>query len=117
MAQPSAAKPTLVCNFLSGSYGSFPYFVASGHSSPGTNAPRLWTGLAGSKSGMASKYPDFEHRTYGTKKLPQASIWFTGTNDLSVQWLRNNHPKYTGIIFADFPGKDLIGEIIDANFR
>ncbi len=31
-------------NYLSGSGGSFPYFVASGHSSPGTSAPRLATG-------------------------------------------------------------------------
>jgi len=31
-------------NYLSGSTGSFPYFVASGHSSSGTSAPRLLTG-------------------------------------------------------------------------
>ena len=123
-SQPSSATPKLSCNFLSGSFDRerknkpvFPYFVASGHSSPGTQAPRLWTGLCGAKSKMASKYPDFEHRYYGSKALPQASIWFTGTNDLAMQWLRNNHPRYAGIIFADFPGKDLIGEIINANFR
>ncbi|MDD6058729.1 MAG: phosphatidylinositol-specific phospholipase C [Clostridiales bacterium] len=32
-------------NYLSGSGGAFPYFVASGHTSPGTSADRLATGL------------------------------------------------------------------------
>lgn len=41
-SDPSNRKTFI--NFLSGSGGSFPYFVASGQSSPGTNAPRLLTG-------------------------------------------------------------------------
>ena len=103
-------------NFLSGSTGSFPYFVAGGRCPHGTNAARLWTGIAGPKKKKDHLYPDYYHHYYGSKGAPQVSIYYNGTNEMSFQWMRNNHPKYTGIVYADFPGKDLIGEIILANF-
>lgn len=43
--------------FWTGSVGSFPYFVASGKSSPQNGAPRLATGLT--TPGFSSYYPDF----------------------------------------------------------
>ncbi len=66
----------LICNYLSGSTGSFPYFVASGQSSHGTDAPKLWTGVAGPKKKHDGDYVDYEHRYYGTKAVPQVSIYF-----------------------------------------
>ena len=44
-------------SFWTGHGGSFPYFVASGKSSPGNNHPRLVTGLT--TPGFKSYYPDF----------------------------------------------------------
>jgi 1-phosphatidylinositol phosphodiesterase len=41
----SAKEDTIYVNYLSGSYGAFPYFVASGHIIPGTGASRLSTGF------------------------------------------------------------------------
>lgn len=38
-------KEGFFVNYLSGAYGAFPYFVASGHITSGTGAPRLSTGL------------------------------------------------------------------------
>lgn len=77
-------------NYLSGSGGSFPYFVASGKSSPGTGAPQLITG----KGGV-----------------------FEGTNAPTMDYLWANKAKikYVGIQIADFPGAGLIKSIIDIN--
>jgi 1-phosphatidylinositol phosphodiesterase len=111
-------NPTaMYVNFLSGSTGSFPYFVAGGRCPHETNAARVWTGLFGPKKKVDHLYPDYYHHYYGTKGAPQVSIYYNGTNEMSFQWIRNNHPQYTGIVYADFPGKDLIGEIINSNFR
>ncbi|XP_035704642.1 1-phosphatidylinositol phosphodiesterase isoform X2 [Folsomia candida] len=44
-------------NYLSGSFGSFPYFVASGHVTSGTGEHRLSTGLTTLTA--RDKYPDF----------------------------------------------------------
>lgn len=43
-------------NFLTGSGGSFPYFVSSGHSNPATDAPRLSTGKVTTDK---KEWPDF----------------------------------------------------------
>lgn len=44
-------------SFWTGNVGSFPYFVASGKSSPGNSDPRLATGLT--TPGFKNSYPDF----------------------------------------------------------
>ena len=100
-------------NHLSGSGGSFPYFVASGHSSPGTDAPRLLTGAI-SRSSDRSKYPAFPR--VGCF-LSLCSIVFEGTNTLTKDYLVANKSKlnYVGIIVADFPGQELINAIIQIN--
>jgi 1-phosphatidylinositol phosphodiesterase len=40
-----AGEHVFFINYLSASYGTFPFFVSSGHISPGTGAHRLSTGL------------------------------------------------------------------------
>lgn len=98
-------------NHLSaGSAGVMPYFVASGHSSPQTGAPRLLTGLT--EPAFASYYPDFP-------RVGQAgdlsSIAFEGINTLFANLVENKGVSKTGIVAADFPGRRLIDGIIRCN--
>jgi 1-phosphatidylinositol phosphodiesterase len=99
-------------NYLSGSTGSFPYFVASGHSSPGTSAPRLATGLT--TPGWNSSYPNFPRTSCF---IGICTISFEGTNVLTYEYIKRGNVKYTGIVMADFPGSGLINEIIALNFK
>jgi 1-phosphatidylinositol phosphodiesterase len=104
---------TLHMNYLSGAYGSFPYFVASGHSSNGTSAPRLATGLT--TPGWKKSYPDFPRVSCF---IGICTIAFEGINVLTADYLENNSidkGKMPGIIMADFPGKRLIENIINQN--
>lgn len=98
-------------NHLSASGGSFPYFIASGHSSAGTSAPRLSTGLT--TPGWKHKYPDFPRVSCF---IGICTIAFEGTNTLTKNYLNANQIERTGIIAADFPGKGLIKAIINKNF-
>lgn len=97
-------------NYLSGSGGAFPYFVASGHSSPGTGAPRLATGLT--TPGWKNAYPDFP-RVNQVGWL--ATIAFEGTNVLTQEYILAHNSQHVGIVVADFPGEGLIGAIIGCN--
>lgn len=98
-------------NYLSGSGGSFPYFVASGKSSSGTNAGQLATGLVVNRS--STKYPDFPRQ----KLLGSLyAINFEGTNKLTMNYISDNSLKHVGIIAADFPGEGLIRAVINANY-
>lgn len=112
--EKSSANPARhgTINFLSGSGGSMPYFVASGHSSPQTGAPRLATGYT--HPGFWWQYPDFPRDSWF---LGIASIYFEGTNTLTADWISKNRPSYVGIVAADFPGERLINEIIACNRR
>jgi 1-phosphatidylinositol phosphodiesterase len=110
-------------NYLSGSGGSFPYFVASGKSSPGTHAPALSTGIVTTDSG---KYKDFDRVSC---LFSLCTIDFTGTNLLTGRYLKNpsrywgdfqgnSAPgkfSFIGIQMMDFPGADLIDSIINVN--
>ena len=101
----------ITLNHLSGSGGSFPYFVASGHSSAGTSAGRLATGLT--TPGWKHRYPDFPRVACF---IGICTIAFEGTNTLTKNYLNSNdHITDTGIIAADFPGKGLIQAIIQKN--
>lgn len=97
-------------NYLSGSVGVFPYFVASGHSSPGTSAPRLATGLT--EPGWKGVYPDFPR---GAWFGIIATIYFEGTNTLTANYLEKNKISLAGMVMADFPGRRLIDSIIQCN--
>ena len=103
---------TRYINFLSGYGGALPYFVASGHVSSGTGDARLSTGLT--EPGFSSYYPDFPRVD---RFLVFSTIAFEGTNILTTNYIMNNNLGFTGIIVADFPGKDLISSIINANFN
>jgi 1-phosphatidylinositol phosphodiesterase len=109
-------------NFLSGSGGSFPYFVASGHSSPGTGAPRLSTGLVDPISCDSSCYPDFPRVACWDPCWPVkdcddlCTVAFEGTNELTMDYINHGYVgKRIGMIIADFPGRGLITEVIDLN--
>lgn len=106
-ANTDASKTIWYINYLSGASGSFPYFVASGHSSPGTGAPRLSTGLF---TPVSDAYPDFPRVDC---VVGVCTIAFEGTNILSYE--RDWPSGGAGIVMADFPGPGLIKRTIDRN--
>lgn len=104
-------KSKLSLNHLSaGSAGVMPYFVASGHSSPQTGAPRLLTGLT--EPAYSSYYPEFPRISQAGEL---SSIAFEGMNTMYADLLERKVVKYTGIVAADFPGERLIKAIIKYN--
>lgn len=111
----NSSKDVLRINYLNGSAKTgvvFPYFVASGHSSPATNAERLITGAT--EPGFHSFYPDFPRvNWFGII----ASIAFEGMNSLTADFIKREGYRHSGIIAADFPGKRLIDNIIALNFN
>lgn len=106
----NAASRGMFMNYLSASGGSFPYFIASGHSSPGTSAPRLATGLT--TPGWNGSYPDFPRVDCF---IGICTIAFEGTNILTANLIDNARLSFVGIIMADFPGQGLIDKIIRLN--
>lgn len=101
-------RDTIYMNYLSGANGSFPYFVVSGHSSPGTSAPRLATGLT--TPGWKNSYPDFPRTTCF---IGICTISFEGTNTLTADYIEQG--GFTGMVMTDFPGERLINNIINLN--
>ncbi|SGY81372.1 1-phosphatidylinositol phosphodiesterase [Moritella viscosa] len=97
-------------NYLSGSVGSFPYFVASGKSSPSSHAPQLWTGVS---TVDANQYRDFP-RTACIEQL--CSVNFAGINQLTEKWIKENKfLSNLGIVAMDFPGGGIVDTIIQYN--
>jgi 1-phosphatidylinositol phosphodiesterase len=98
--------------FLSASGTTQPWQWASGKVTAGTDAAQLYC-CRGSQAFLE----DLPHEKCSSRR--GCKIWFFGTNELTFQWLRNALPKstYTGIVYADFPGPDLIAEVIQANFN
>ncbi len=101
------SRDTKFMNYLTGSGGSFPYFVVSGHSSPGTSAPRLATGRT--TPGWSS-WEDFPRINCF---LGICTIAFEGTDVLTYERLGVDYKNRVGIIMADFPGPGLIKRTID----
>ncbi|HLJ47747.1 MAG TPA: phosphatidylinositol-specific phospholipase C [Bryobacteraceae bacterium] len=99
----------LYVNYLSGSTGVFPYFVASGKSDPSTGGPLLATGKT---TPGFSGWPDFPRTSCAGSVC---TISFEGTNNLAYNWLTGVQRKRVGIIMADFPGPGLISAIIALN--
>lgn len=99
-------------NYLSGSGGSCPYFVASGQSSHQTDAPRLLTGRT--TPGWKDSWPDFPRISCF---IGICSIAFEGTNILAADSIEKSRifNRKLGIIMSDFPGPDLISRIIGLN--
>lgn len=102
LASTNAAGASML-SFWTGHGGSFPYFVASGKSSPGNGDPRLSTGLT--TPGFSSSYPDFPRVACF---IGICTIAFEGINTLGFNYIKNNNLKYVGIIFTDFVGDPLI---------
>lgn len=101
----------LYINYLSASGGAFPYFIASGKSSPGTGAPQLLTGLT-TIGAWRDVWPDFPR----TACLGSwCTIEYLGTNALTAKLLNGMSWRGLGIVAADFPGPDLIGALVRAN--
>ncbi|MGA2251819.1 phosphatidylinositol-specific phospholipase C [Terracidiphilus sp.] len=100
-------------NYLSASTGSFPYFVASGQSSPQTGAPLLLTGRT-TIGGWKDSWPDFPRVScLGS----WCSIAFLGTNQLLYTRLASGGELHgrVGIVMSDFPGPGLLDAIIKCN--
>lgn len=88
----------------------FPYFFASGKSSHGTNDPLRLTGMATSNRTVFRDFPRL-----GCLK-ETCSIGYLGINILSSNLLKSRGDKYrAGIVYADFPGPDLIRNLIQRN--
>ena len=111
-ANRNKESKNIYVNFLSGSTGSFPYFVASGQSSPQTDAPRLLTGRT--TPGWKDSWVDFPR--VGCF-CGICSIAFEGTNILAAERIGKDREfnSHVGIVVADFPARDLIDRIISLN--
>jgi hypothetical protein len=129
-------------NHLSASDGAAPYFYASGHGGERHADDRLWTGWTRGTLGTCGtanyclpehEYPSlncgWENPHNGNRTC---SVYFEGLNVLAMHYINNNRwiapgensfwglparMLRTGIVYADFPGKDLISAIIDVNWR
>ena len=112
----SASGPngTTYANFLSASKGALPYFVASGHNSPQTDAPHELTGWITATCELDPKcIPEYLRvDCLGSS----CSIAFEGVNVMTMNLLRNRvAPSRVGLVYADFPGKGLVQAVIDQN--
>lgn len=100
-------------NYLSGSVGAFPYFVASGQENPGNGSPLLSTGRMAAELGSLSEvWPDFPRACGPTSGC---TVSFQGTNQLAADYVRSRGPRRAGAVMADFPGKGLIEAVIAQN--
>ena len=86
-------------SFWTGHGGSFPYFVASGKSSPGNGHPRLATGLT--TPGFKNYYVDFPRVACF---IGICTIAFAGINKLAYNYIVGQGISYLGIVFTDFIG-------------
>ncbi|KEH99981.1 hypothetical protein Z954_14960 [Clostridium botulinum C/D str. BKT2873] len=109
-ANTSPNDDEIYLNYLSASGGSFPYFIASGHSTPGTCASRLPTGVI--TPVWKNKYPDFPRINCF---MGICNIAFEGTNILTTDKINNSKYSRVGILAADFPGRGLIDSTIRLN--
>ena len=119
----TSRAPGLYQNWLVGSGGSFPYFVASGHSSHFTGAPRLSTGCTTTfcGSGHNSDFPRTACADFGYFGKA-CTISFEGINTLTMDFINrgfvagsNQRLGRIGMVFADYPGRGLIEAIIGQN--
>ncbi|WP_395689917.1 phosphatidylinositol-specific phospholipase C domain-containing protein [Caenimonas koreensis] len=98
-------------NWLSGSGGSFPYFVASGKSSQQTFDPALLTGAL--SMNFDGPYPEFP-RVGCLGAL--CSIAFRGTNMMANDYISaSGMAARVGIVMADYPDLILIESILSLN--
>ena len=90
----------------------YPYFVASGHKNPDTDALREITGHTTLLT--PNKWPDFPRTDC---LLGICTISYEGMNILTKDYIRDgNVSQRVGWIWMDFPGSGLIDEIIQLNY-
>lgn len=108
---------TLFVNFLSGvsPFGLVnPWFVASGHANSRVDSDFRNTGVLSA----TDLWPDFPRRDCTANSL--CSIFFKGINYLFYDHVKaakkiSSISQHLGIVYTDFPGKDLIELIIKQN--
>jgi len=99
-------------NHLSGGGGVGPWFVASGHQNPRTDA--LPQG-SGQWRPWSNPFPDFPTGACVPFYIA-CEINYEGMNRMATLAMRNNDAlKYVGIVASDFPGSGLIAATIDVN--
>lgn len=103
----NAAKKSKIA-FWTGHGGSYPYFVVSGKSSK--NGGCLSTGLT--TPGFKSSYPDFPRVACF---IGICTICFEGMNKMGYNLIVNQGYTYTGIVYTDFYGDDLLTRIVSRN--
>ena len=103
-------------NFLSGSGGAFPYFLASGHADWFADAPHLdtkWT--RGEIDSCSSDALCIDEYPSGDCFLGTCTVAFEGINRLAMDYITRGVEGRVGIVMADFPGAGLIRAIIELN--
>jgi 1-phosphatidylinositol phosphodiesterase len=116
---PGGRGRVFLINYLSAAGGSFPYFIASGHSNPATGGPRLATGKSTPAFNSWKDFPRVDCLNKNGPRFigPVCTIAFEGTNTLTEEHIsRNIRRALPGILMADFPGQGLIDEAIALNF-
>lgn len=114
LASMSVNPDLLQVTFLSGSGGSLPYFVVSGHSSSGTNDPALLTGMITLFwNSCCPEFPRVGCISFFNMKF--CKIAFTGTNILTYNYIQSTGNKFRGIIMTDFPADNFISQLIKMN--
>ncbi len=103
----NAAKKSQI-SFWTGHGGSYPYFVVSGKSS--RTGGQLSTALT--TPGFKSSYPDFP-RIWCFIGI--CTIAFQGMNIMGYNYIVSQNYAYTGIVFTDFYGDDLLKRIVGRN--
>ena len=97
-----------IIQFWSGHGGSYPYFVVSGRSSMGGS--RLLTGMT--TPGWKNCCKDFPRISCF---IGICSIVFEGVNILGYDRIVSQGYTYTGIVYTDFYGDDLLKMIVGKN--
>lgn len=64
LANVNVGNGKIYINYLSGCGGTFPYFIASGRTTPSTNSKRLMTGAVDKVIFRKDKWPDFPRHNF-----------------------------------------------------
>lgn len=99
-------------NYLSGNGGAAPFFVASGKSGTSNNAWQMWTGVWTWNRNYMADFPRWNCW------WQYCYVYYAGTNQLTSQWIaKGKLGGNLGVVVADFPGGELVDNIIRTNNR
>lgn len=99
---------TIYINYLVGSGGVFPFFVASGHTDPATTSGHLIAPTQTWQPHYLCVWHKFIFWWY-------CRMHYNGMNELTYDYLGVHRTGRVGIIMADFPGPGLINRVIAVN--